>query len=254
MRLFSSEFAHNYGTYSFGYCNYCEYEKEDSLSSIYNKGYLPYSGSGDVLRTFYMARSTRIVLPTWEPNSENRRVLRKHENIFERIEHKKEDLDINEDFKEFCLSYFERHHGAHTMPKKRLEHILQEHALTHIVEYKKDGKLAGFVFLASDKNMTHVWFYFYAPDFAQSSFGIWFLLNEAIAAKDSGKKHFYIGTAYGDKSKYKTNFSNLEFWDGDNWVQDKKNKEVKARIHNDHLDLVDTTDTFKIGRDNYFKV
>lgn len=252
MKFFSSEFAHNYGTYSFGYCNYCEYEKGDALGEIYNKGYLPYSGSEDVWNTFYMARSTRIVLPTWEPNSENRRVLRKHEGIFERVVHEKNTFKCDNEFKEFCLSYFERHHGAHTMPRERFEHILKEDALTHIVEYRSDGSRAGYVFLVADTEMTHVWFYFYAPEFAKSSFGMWFLLYEAAVAQAQGKEYFYIGTAYGDKSRYKTNFSNLEFWDGKEWLQDQNNREVKGRIHNDHVDLVETTDTFKLNKHNFF--
>ncbi len=252
MRFFSSEFAHNYGTYSFGYCNYCEIEKGDNLSEIYNKGYLPYSGSKDVWNMFYMSRSSRIVLPTWKPNSENRRVLRKHDDTFKRILHAKKDFSNTKEFKEFCLSYFELFHGAHAMPKNRFEHILKEDALTHIVEYLKNDTLAGYVFLASDKKMTHVWFYFYAPEFAKSSFGMWFLLNEARIAQEEGKEYFYIGTTYGDKSRYKTNFSDLEFWDGEKWLQDKNNREMKERIKNDHVDLVDTTDAFKKTKNNFF--
>ena len=252
MKTFSSEFAHNYGTYSFGYCNYCEYEKGDSLGELYEKGYLPYSGSEDVWNTFYMARSSRIEVQQWEPNSENRRVLRAHQDAFTRTMYAKKDFETNQDFKDFCLSYFETHHGAHAMPVARLDHILEENALTHIVTYENGDTLAGYVFLAADKDMTHVWFYFYAPEFAKSSFGMWFLLNEASVAKKEGKKHFYIGTAYGDKSRYKTNFSNLEFWDGKKWLQDKNNREVKSRIHNDHLDLIDGTDEFKADKSNYF--
>jgi arginine-tRNA-protein transferase len=252
MRFFSSEFAHNYGTYSFGYCNYCEYEEGDSLSEIYNRGYLPYSGSADVWNTFYMSRSARIVLQHWEPNSENRRILRKHDTEFERIVYKKEQFAVTDDFKEFCLSYFERHHGAHTMPRERFEHILNENALTHIVAYKCKGTLVGYVFLAADERMTHVWFYFYAPEFTKSSCGMWFLLNETRIAQHKGMQHFYIGTVYGDKSKYKTNFSNLEFWDGSTWQQDRNNREMKGRIRNDHLDLIETTDEFKAGKNNFF--
>ena len=252
MKTFQSEFAHNYGTYSFGYCNYGEYEEGDTLAEIYGKGYLPYSGSDDVWNTFYMARSTRIALNNWEPNSENRRVLRLHDGEFNRIVHAKQDFKINEKFKEFCLSYFERHHGSHTMPEKRFRHVLKETALTHIAEYRKGNELAGYVFLATDKRMAHVWFYFYAPEYAKRSFGMWFLLNEARVAQKEKKKNFYIGTAYGDKSRYKTNFSNLEFWDGREWLQDKNNREVKSRIHNDHLDLIDKTDDFKSRKKNYF--
>lgn len=252
MKCFSSEFAHNYGSYSFGYCNYCEYEDGDALNAVYDKGYLPYSGSADVWRTFYMARSARIALSTWEPNSENRRVLRTHDGELTRTVHARANFMVTDAFTDFCLSYFERHHGTHTMPRERFLHILDEPALTHIVEYTKDGALAGYVFLVEDERMSHVWFYFYAPEFTKASFGMWFLLNEAREAQADGKKHFYIGTTYGDKSRYKTNFANLEFWDGAQWLQDKHNREVKERINNDHLELVDSMDAFKKTREKNF--
>lgn len=252
MKCFSSEFAHNYGTYSFGYCNYCVYEERDTLAEVYDKGYLPYSGSSDVWSTFYMARSARIVLPEWKPNSENRRVFRKHDGALERSIYTKDTLPITDAFRAFCLSYFERHHGAHAMPPDRLDHILHERVLTHIVEYRYGDALAGYVFLVADAHMTHVWFYFYAPEFANSSFGMWALLNEARVAQNERKDFFYLGTAYGDKSKYKTNFSHIEFWDGARWRTDKNNSEIKSRIRNDHLDLVDAVDDFKSGKHNYF--
>ena len=250
MHLFSSEFVHNYGTYSFGYCNYCKREETDALADIYAHGYLPYSGSADTWDMFYMARSARVALTSWEPTSENRRVLSKHD--MERTVHAKDAYATDEDFYTFCLTYFEQHHGAHTMPRERFEHILKERALTYIVEYRDNGELAGYVFLVADAQMTHVWFYFYAPAYAQSSFGMWVLLNEARVAQDSGKAHFYIGTAYGDKSRYKTNFAHLEFFTGGEWREDKKNEEVKTRIKNDTLKLIDGTDAFKHDKENFF--
>ena len=220
---------------------------------MYALGYLPYSGSDDVWNTFYMARSARIELPHWEPNSENRRVLRKHDGDITRTVHAKKEFALTDEFTDFCLAYFERHHGAHTMPRKRFEHVFNETALTHIIEYRtQSGELAGYTFLAADDDMSHVWFYFYAPEFSKGAFGMWVLLNEARVAQSENKKHFYIGTTYGDKSRYKTNFSHLEFWNGETWLQDKNNAEVKSRIKNDHLDLVEKVDEFKSGKDNYF--
>lgn len=252
MKMFSSEFAHNYGSYSFGYCNYCEYEPNDSFFDIYQKGFLPYSGSEDVWNMFYMARSARVNVSEWEPTSENRRVLKKYSEAITRKVYSRKEFEISEEFTSFCLSYFSEHHGAHTMPQERLLHILQEKALTHIVEYRDGSELAGYVFLVSDVHMSHVWFYFYAPSFAQTSFGMWVLLNEASVAQHEDKKYFYIGTAYGDKSRYKTNFAHLEFWNGNEWKQDTKNEEVKTRIKNDHVTLVEATDTFKKDKKNFF--
>ncbi len=54
MKLFASEFGHSYETYSFAYSLYLEREEGDTLSEIYEKGFLPYSGSRGVKNIFYM--------------------------------------------------------------------------------------------------------------------------------------------------------------------------------------------------------
>src|SRR5436309_2068800 len=123
MRLFSSEIVQSYDFYSFGYTNYALQEKGDTLDQIYNQGFLPYSGAAGVKNVFYMARSVRIQLKDWAPNSENRRVLSRFSNLT-RTTHPVQSFDYqNELFLTFCLDYFANRHGASVMPRERLLHL-----------------------------------------------------------------------------------------------------------------------------------
>lgn len=233
MRRFSREFGHSYKTYSFGYCNFAAREANDTISAIYAEGYLPYSGDLTVRDTFYMARSARIPLAAWSLTSENRRIAKRHEGAFVRRSIAIADFGTNDaNFTTFCLAYFKARHGEGIMPEARLQFILSLDLITHIVEYKKGDVLVAYVFEVRDSGMTHFWYSFYDLSYLQQSLGLWLMLDSARETKQPSADHFYLGTAYGEKGLYKTNFTPLQFWDGTSWREDSK--QLKALCRADH--------------------
>jgi hypothetical protein len=48
-------------------------------------------------------------------------------------------------------------------------------------------------------------------------------------AKKAGLTHYYLGTVYGAKALYKTNFEPVEWWDGLQWQRDVALLKEKAR-------------------------
>jgi arginyl-tRNA--protein-N-Asp/Glu arginylyltransferase len=220
MKVFFREFGHSYETYSFGYKTYALRENKDLLSDIYGSGFLPYSADIKKKDMFYMARSLRINLALWEQNSENRRIWKKFVLMGKKTPIKKFDISTPQ-FLNFCTDYFEKRHGKGVMSEERLKHILS-FFVTHIVSYETGEGVAGYVFLAEDKEMTHFFYSFYDLSLAQQSLGLWLMQDQILRAQEDGKKYFYLGTGYGDKGLYKTNFDSLEFWDGEEWVGDTK--------------------------------
>ena len=63
------------------------------------------------------------------------------------------------------------------------------------------------------------------------------MIDAVREAQKSGKKYLYLGTVYGDKALYKTNFKNLEWWNGNEWISDIKKLKALARTDApfDHL-------------------
>jgi arginyl-tRNA--protein-N-Asp/Glu arginylyltransferase len=106
------------------------------------------------------------------------------------------------------------------MNRDRLKYILNFSEKLQVVTYTEDDTVLGYVFEVLDKDMSHFWFSFYDLKLVNTSLGMWLLLDMALHAQKENKKYFYIGTAYGDKGLYKTNFKDLEFWDGNRWVSD----------------------------------
>ena len=244
MRIFSSETAHDYGTYTFAYAPYAEHEPGDSLGDIYGLGYLPYSGSPDAKNVFYMARSARVALSGFELSSENRRIAKKFDGILKKERIALRDFEITDKFLKFCLNYFTEKHGAKAMPRERLEHILNSGLVSTIAAYYNNSIPVGYVFEVSDMNAGHYWFSFYDLALARDSFGLWLMLDLVRDAKNRGLKHYYLGTVYGEKALYKTNFKPLEWWNGEKW-----NKDVKALKELARDDAKRTTSVIDIWKD-----
>ena len=241
MKKFSSEFCHNYDTYSFGYANYCTRDKSDTLSRIYEQGFMPYSGNPAIKNVFYLARSARVPLNFLKLTSENRRIAKKFDSRLTAELIPIHEFDITENhFLSFCVNYFNKRHGPGIMPQERLKLILSMKLIKTIVVYKKNHELIAYLFEVSDDNMAHFWYSFYDLAYVNQSLGMWLMLDSARRAQKKGNKYFYVGTVYGEKALYKTAFSGLEYWNGKNWSNDiQRLKQISRRDTHRVTKLVD---------------
>jgi arginyl-tRNA--protein-N-Asp/Glu arginylyltransferase len=228
MRIFHREFGARYETYEFGYAIYGAQERADALADIYRAGFLPHSADPEVRDLFYMARSVRVPLADFKETSENRRILKKFEGAFSRTMLSSEELAADPAFLPCFQHYFESRHGERVMSTARAEGILASPHPLRAVRYEKDGTLAGYVLEIADEGFAHYWYSCYDDAYTGTSFGMWLMLDAIARAKEDGRAHIYLGTAYGAKGRYKTNFDPLEFWDGSEWVRDLKR--LKALI------------------------
>ncbi len=252
MRFFSSELGHEYTkTYTFGYCNYALLEKGDGsreLEEIYTRGYLPYTGSPQATGMFYMARSGRVYLPSWDLDSECRRVAKKFENFTrETVPFKKFPVDTA--WKQFWLDYFTRAHGSSVMTAARLDFILDLGIISHVGVYKDaEGIARGYSLEVQTDTMTHDWFHAWDESLDQSSFGMYVLIDIGRAAKERGASHYYCGTVYGNSNgaSYKTNLPSLEYWAGGEWARDEK--KLKEHLKSDKARKIDLLDEWKENR------
>ncbi len=243
MKVYSSELAHNYNSYTFGYAIYGELEKDDRLESLYNMGFLPYTGSPEAPHTLYMARSMRVPLSLFTLSSENRRIAKKFDDQFTKQRVPMARFNPDENFFSFCLDYFAGKHGARAMPRERLQFILKSPFITDMVLYRQKEKLVACVFEIRDGGAGHYWFSFYDLSMARQSLGLWLMLDGVRDAQTAGFKHYYLGTVYGEKALYKTNFEPLEWWDGQDWQSDSDL--LRERGRTDNTRIVELMDAWK---------
>lgn len=231
MKLVRREFGVDYENYQFGYSLWAFLEPDDALAEVYNQGFLPYSGQPPSPLTLYMARSVRIVLNDWKPNSENRRILRKADWDFTRESVTTANFDLqDESFLRFCNGYFLDRHQKDIQDSGKLSAVLESGFVSEVVTYRTvEGQVLGYVLLAGDQCMSHYWFSFYDSSLASQSLGMWLMIQEARQAQEQGKDFLYLGTCYGPSSVYKTNFDGIEWWSGSDWSTDKKRLKSLAR-------------------------
>lgn len=239
MRIFHKEIAQDYSNYTFAYASLCVAQGGDKFSEIYRLGFLPYSAKQGVKNIFYMARSGRIALRDWQPNSENRRILAK--NISTECRQVSEaNLAEFTEYKKLLLEYFAAKHGAEVMPEWRLETILAHPSVKSLKAYYENDQLLGGVIEAGDVTATHYWFSFYRLELLSRNFGLFMMIDCAQRTKKAGGEYLYVGTLYGEKARYKTNFENFEYWDGSEWQTNKK--VLLSRMKNDDGRKLNTTE------------
>jgi arginine-tRNA-protein transferase len=243
MKEFSSETGQQYDTYTFGYAQYARKESGDMLGDMYGQGYLPYSGSPDVTDIFYRARSARVVLQGFALTSENRRIAKKFDGSFQKIRTPLASFKADDSFSQFCLSYFAGLHGTQAMPKTRLSHILRCGLITSVITYTKEDVPVAYVVEVADASVGHYWFSFYDLAYARQSLGMWLMLDNIRDAKERKLSHYYLGTVYGEKALYKTNFEPLEWWDGEGW--NTAVVALKERSRSDASRALQNTDLWK---------
>ena len=221
MKMWKEEVFCDYQRYRFGYAAYAEFEPGDTLSEIYCKGFLPMSHNNQVQKQFYEARGLRIPLKDFALTSENRRVLKLHNQLLQRTVVVATEFDFQDQvFLRFCETYLTE--VLHLDGHKKLASVLKTDLITDVVIYSSDGDTVGYVFLVQDEKVAHYWFSFYTPEKIKQSFGIYMMLQEIQTAQKLGREHLYLGTCYGTKGAYKTNFKPYEYWNGTTWTQNEK--------------------------------
>lgn len=230
----------------------------ENIIDLYAQGYLfgrPHKGY------MYQTRSVRIDLSKFEMNSENRRVLRKAEQVGMKIEslpmksyhwkiaklakdfydtkfgrgvfsaNKIKEMLSSADTSNFnmLLSFHEVHepplciaHGTNPPIKMSDVKIQETTALGYVICYTNDDIL-------------HYSYPFYIRDNSSSplslpaSLGMPMMLKAIQFAQDTHKKYIYLGSALRPTDTYKLQFKGLEWFDGEKWCvdTDKLKKELK---------------------------
>ena len=161
-------------------------------------------------------------LTSFSPTSENRRILKKFDGKFTVEVLDRTALKESAAFKDCFLTYFADRHGQSVMTKERLEGILATTLPLRGLRYAENGVEVAYVLEIADGDFSHYWFSCYDMAYAGSSLGMWLMLDAVRRAQGEGREHLYLGTAYGDKGRYKMNITPLTFWDGDGWNADEK--------------------------------
>ncbi len=200
---------------------------DTNINSLYNQGFLfTREGRG----AMYQTRSLRIDLEKFELSSENRRILKKTENLQLKacsIPLADYDWSIGKMAKDFYETKFEK--GVFSANKVK-ELLTVGHNFNLLLQYqtergtRNEEHNVGYCICYNSKKLLHYSYPFYSlsssPVPRPTNLGLGMMLRAIIYAKETGKKYVYLGSAKDAKAKYKLQFAGLEWFDSEKWRND----------------------------------
>jgi len=191
---------------------------ETNINSLYNQGWLfTREGRG----AMYQTRSLRIDLEKFELSSENRRVLKKTEDIglmTYDLPYEKYSWEIGKMGKEFYQTKF----GDGIFSANKIKELLtKKHNFNKLYIYNNKQEAVGYCICFETDKILHYSYPFYVLHHTSyvisPNLGLGMMLRAIIHSKEASKKYVYLCSAKDAKAKYKLQFAGLEWFDGKEW-------------------------------------
>ncbi len=190
---------------------------QKNIEEMYENGYVFTRVDHGVMNK---TRSFRVNLKAYTSSSENRRIVRKVENLqmtVEPIPYQAYSWEIGKLAKDFYEKF-----GDNVFTANKVKEILTEKDKTNfnaLLVFTDTGtnKPVGYVICYESGNILHYSYPFYIEE---SSRGIGMMTLALEWAKTSGKEHIYLGALQRPTDSYKLQFLGGEWFDGTVWQFD----------------------------------
>lgn len=193
---------------------------DNNINSLYNKGYVfTRLGKGIMNQT----RSLRIDLSKFELSSENKRILRKTEQL--RVtSYELPFTQYNWSVGKIAKDFYETKFGAGIFTANKIKELLtnsKKSNFNKLLVYKIDDDTAGYAICYETNEILHYSYPFYnlKPESYKliPNLGMSMMLKAILSAKKNKKKYIYLGSAQHQNDVYKLQFVGLEWFDGKIW-------------------------------------
>lgn len=187
----------------------------ENVSALYSEGFVfTRLGKGTMTQT----RSVRVNLDKFELSSENKRILRKTENLKLNtivLPHPDYDWHIHK----LGVDFYTKKFGEKTFSANKIKELLTdpESNFNLLLQYQEKNLSLGFCICYQNKELLHYGYPFYDLETNISNLGIGMMTKAIIWAKEKGLKYVYLGSAQNEKAIYKTQFIGFEWFDGKSW-------------------------------------
>ncbi len=174
--------------------------------------------------TMQQTRSLRIDLVGFKFSSENKRILKKVENISvtcNPIPYMNYDYTIGKLAKDFYTQKF----GEGTMSAQKIKELLTDNIksnFNYVLIYRDTttGMNIGYSIIYRDENILHYSYPFYDLTNSPNNMGMGMMIKAIEYAISQNIKCIYLGSLQRPSDVYKLQFRNAEWFDGHNWSQD----------------------------------
>lgn len=192
---------------------------EKNIEALYSKGYVfTRTGRGDMNQT----RSLRLDLKTFALSSENKRILKKTEDLqlgTSSIPYANYSWQIHKLGKDF----YEQKFGEKTFSAQKIKELITDPSQSNfnrLFTYTQNNEQIGYCIALETGGILHYCYPFYNLQTAPTNTGMSMMLQAIIWAQEQGKQYIYLGSAQRPTDTYKLQFSGLEWFDGSVWIKD----------------------------------
>ena len=191
----------------------------EKIDSMYENGYVFTRIDKGVM---HQTRSLRIDLSKFSPSSENRRILKKVEDIvlsLKQLPLSDYDWTIGKLAKDFYDTKFE----SGIMSAQKIKEMLTERGESNfntLFCYEQSGKTIGYTIAYLDNNILHYSYPFYNLSESPKDMGLGMMTKAIQYAKDNNIKYVYLGSLQRPNDTYKLQFEGIEWFDGKSWNSD----------------------------------
>lgn len=191
------------------------------IEGAYNEGFVFTRIGKGVMN---QVQSLRINLEDFEFNSENRRILRKVENLKMEVaqlplDSTSYDYRIHKIGKDF---YFTKNNKEVFSAAKIKELVTNSDKsnFNALLKFSINDEILGYTICYKSENILHYSYPFYDLENEVPNLGMGMIIRAVEYARDSNLKYFYLGSISTPKSLYKLQFNNMEYFDGKGWSTD----------------------------------
>jgi arginyl-tRNA--protein-N-Asp/Glu arginylyltransferase len=193
----------------------------ETIDREYNNGFVFTRIDKGIMQ---QTRSLRIDLAGFKFSSENKRILKKVENISvtcHPIPYMNYDYTIGKLAKDFYTQKF----GEGTMSAQKIKELLTDKSksnFNHVLVYSDTttGMNIGYSIIYRDENILHYSYPFYNLTNSPNNIGMGMMIKAIEYAISQNIKYIYLGSLQRPSDVYKLQFNNTEWFNSQNWSQD----------------------------------
>jgi len=214
---------------------------DKNINDLYNRGFIfTRTGKGNTYKT----RSVRVDLDKFELSSENKRILRKTEELDLEVK-PVPYLDYSWKIGKLGKGFYEEKFGKGTFSANKIKELLTDEEKSNFNKLfiychserseestdpssqapqddnDANSKSIGYCVCYENNNILHYSYPFYNQNINNPNIGMGMMTRAVEWAKANGKKYIYLGSASSSKSLYKFQFKGIEWFDKeDGWTSD----------------------------------
>ncbi len=194
------------------------------ISKMYDSGYVFTRIQKGIM---HQTRSVRVNLNKFDLSSENRRILKKGQEVsidIHDIPYNNYDWKIGKIAKDF---YDTKAPGDFSVNKIK-EIITTDHNFNTLIDFNK----VGYTICYMNNEILHYSYPFYDLNNSPKDMGLIMMTKTISEMKTRGLKYVYLGSLQRTNDTYKLQFGGMEWFDGTKWSEDLEEvKKILLPIH-----------------------